>query len=360
MAIKIFENLTVIEFASVLAGPLTGSFLAELGAKVIKIENKRTGGDGTRKWKLANEPTNAAIGSYYAACNYGKESWQLDLTDSEDFERVLQLLSKADIVLSNFKNTAAKKFRLDYENVKQIVPNIIYTQLSGYEFDNNRPAYDAVLQAESGFLYLNGNKNEMPIKIPFAFIDVLASHQMREGILVALLKKTQTGEGSLVCVSMLQAAVSALINQASNYLMNDNIPERMGSQHPNIAPYGDLFTCKDRQLILLAVGTEIQFNQLCKVLSIENLNSDNRFNSNQKRVTNRVELLPVLEKRIQQKSANEWMYLFEANEVPAGIVKNMQQVFEHPLAQKMIKTETIEGVETKRVSTIAFEITKNH
>jgi len=356
MALKIFENLTVIEFASVLAGPLTGSFLAELGAKVIKIENKKNGGDGTRKWKLPNEDIDSSISSYYAACNFGKEILMADLSLTEDYEQVIELVKNADIIISNFKNSSAKKLKLDYQFIKQINSSVIYTQLSGYEYNNNRPAYDAVLQAESGFLHLNGNKNEKPIKIPFAFIDVLASHQMREGILVALYKKNKTGEGSLVQVSMLQAAVSALINQASNYLMNGNIPERMGSEHPNIAPYGDLFVCKDNRLILLAVGTDTQFKQLCNCLNLETLITDPRFNTNQNRVNNRSALIHLIEEVIKTKSSNEWLNLFEKNEVPAGIVKNLKEVFEHNLAQQMIKVETIEGIETSRVSTIAFDL----
>lgn len=356
MALKIFENLTVIEFASVLAGPLTGSFFAELGARVIKIENKKTNGDGTRKWKLPNESKEVNISSYYAACNYGKESLMIDLSNEEDYSTILELLNQADIVLSNFKNSAAKKFKLDYESIKIKNPSIIYTQLSGYEYDNNRPAYDAVLQAESGFLYLNGNKNEMPIKVPFAFIDVLASHQMREGILVALYQKELTGKGSLVQVSMLQAAVSALINQASNYLMNGNIPERMGSQHPNIAPYGDLFTCNDGRIILLAIGTQAQFSALCNCLDLTSFIENEKFINNQNRVKNRIQLNLAIESALKAKTSQEWLKILESNEVPAGLVKNMEEVFEHPLAQQMIKSQNIENTETKRVSTIAFDL----
>jgi len=200
---------------------------------------------------------------------------------------------------------------------------------------------------------MNGTPEMLPIKIPFAIVDVLSNHQMREAILVALLQKTKTGRGSHIKISMLK---SALINQASNYLMNGNIPERIGSAHPSIAPYGDTFTTKDGQHIVLAVGSNKQFVSLCAVLKIEELSEDVQFNTNPNRVKYRTELVNILQKKIKEWNAEKLMKQFLKNEVPAGLIKNMKQVFEHPLARAMIKEETIEEQHTRRVSTIAFDI----
>jgi len=353
----IFKNLKVIELSSVLAGPLCGSFFAELGAQVLKIENKTTGGDVTRQWKLSNESKIASLGSYYAAANFGKTIQFLDLNEVKDKQMLMTEIAKADVLISNYKPSTTKKYQLNYEYIKQHNTSVIYAQLNGFEESNNRGAYDAVLQAEAGFMYMNGVPEMLPVKIPFAVVDVLSNHQMREAILVALLQKTQTGKGAHIKVSMLKSAVSALINQASNFLMNGNIPKRIGSAHPSIAPYGDTFTTSDGAHIVLAVGSQKQFVALCTVLNIQEIIEDTKFITNQNRVNHRAELFDILHKKIKEWDTEKLMQQFIQNEVPAGLIKNMKQVFEHPLAQSMVKEETIENQQTRRVSTIAFEIT---
>jgi len=339
-----------------LAGPLCGSFFAELGAQVIKIENKTTGGDVTRTWKVAGESPANQLGSYYAAANFGKTVWMLNLNDTADYQKLKNAIAKADIILSNYKPSTANKYKLTYQNVKQLKQDIIYAQLFGFGETDNRGAYDAVLQAEAGLMFMNGTAETMPVKIPFAIVDVLSNHQMREAILVALFQKVQTGNGAHLKISMLKAAVSALINQASNYLMNGNIPEKIGSAHPSIAPYGDTFVTKDDQYIVLAVGTNKQFTALCNLMEIPEIVKDVQFRTNPNRVTNRDKLNRILHKKIITYNADELMKNFIKNEVPAGFIKNMQQVFEHPLAQSMIKESLIEQMPAKSVSTIAFTL----
>jgi len=353
---SIFENLKIIELSSVLAGPLCGSFFAELGAQVIKVENKTTDGDVTRTWKVPGENPYSPFGSYYAAANYGKTIWTLNLNDATDYQKLKQAISEADVVISNYKPATAKKYQLTYQNIKQYKTNVIYAQLFGFEETDNRGAYDAVLQAEAGFMFMNGTAETMPVKIPFAIVDVLSNHQMREAILIALLQKAQTGKGAWLKISMLKAAVSALINQASNYLMNGNIPQKIGSAHPSIAPYGDTFSTKDNQHIVLAVGTDRQFTALCNLLQIPQVAQDVQFNTNPNRILNRNKLIDILHQKIITFNAKALMKDLSKNQVPAGLIKNMQQVFEHPIAQSMVKESLIEDTLTKRVSTVAFEI----
>jgi len=354
--IKSFKNLKIIELSSVLAGPLCGSFFTELGAQVIKVENATTNGDVTRTWKVTREDSSAPLSSYYAAANYGKTVWMLDLNNEEDYQKLQKAIATADIVISNYKPATANKYQLTYQHIKQNKPNIIFAQLFGFSENDSRGAYDAVLQAEAGFMFMNGTTQTLPIKIPFAIVDVLSNHQMREAILIALLQKAETGEGAHIKISMLKAAVSALINQASNYLMNGNVPQKIGSAHPSIAPYGDTFSTKDDQHIVLAVGTDKQFASLCNLLHIPQITKDVQFNTNPNRVLNRTELNQLLHQQIITKNADELMEHLIENQVPAGLIKNMQQVFEHPVAQSMIKESMIENLPTKRVSTIAFEI----
>lgn len=353
---NICKNLKVIELASVLAGPAVGMFFAELGATVIKVENKKTGGDVTRNWRLPTEDKNAPVSAYYASVNYNKEVIFADLRDAEDKQKILDLIAEADIVVSNFRAVSARKLGLAAEQMRALNPRLIVAELSGYGTDDSRPAFDVLLQAEAGFLYMNGEADGNPVKMPVALIDILAAHQLKEGILLALLQRTQTGAGATVRVSLFEAAVASLANQASNHLMAGHIPQRMGTLHPNIAPYGEMFACADGKPILLASGTEKHFENLCKVLGVKSLAQDERFATNALRVQNRWALQAELSPHFEKKNRAEWLRLFAAASVPAGEIRNLAEVFQEEKARKMILEETANGQLTRRVRTAAFEI----
>jgi crotonobetainyl-CoA:carnitine CoA-transferase CaiB-like acyl-CoA transferase len=206
-------------------------------------------------------------------------------------------LETADIVLTNFKGSDAKKFQLDAEFISKTFPKLIQGIIRGFEFEKNRVAYDVVLQAETGFMYMNGSTEGGPTKMPVALIDVLAAHQLKEGILCALINRSKTGKGSVVEVSLEKAALASLANQASYFLMTGNIPQRMGSLHPNIAPYGELFKTQDEKWIVLAVGSDDQFRKLSILLNLEELCNDLLYASNTVRVKNRVTLHKILQQK---------------------------------------------------------------
>lgn len=342
-----WQNLKVIELASVLAGPLVGSFFAELGAKVIKIENKKTNGDVTRQWKLATENKNNSISAYFAAANYNKESIFLDLTIEDDFKQLLTLIKSADIIIQNFKAGDAKKLNLDNENLLKLNKQLIIASINGYGATNKRPAFDVVLQAESGFMYMNGTPESGPVKMPVALIDILAAHHLKEAILIALVEKGFTGKGKVVNVSLFDAAIASLANQASNYLMEKHIPQAMGTQHPNIAPYGDMFLTKDKKHIVLAIGNNKQFDALCQVLDLKN-----ELKTNEERLQNRTNLNEKIEQKINQFQATDLLNIFLEKNIPAGIVKNLEEVFNDKKTRHLIINETIEGIKTKKVKTL--------
>jgi len=354
-----FKDLKVIELASVLAGPAVGMFFAELGAQVIKIENKTTGGDVTRRWKLPNEAAETTTSAYYCSVNWHKEVHLLDLTNADERAQVHEWLRTADVVISNFKTASAKKLGVDYTTVQQLNPKLVYAQLTAFGEDDDRPAFDVVLQAEAGFLYMCGHADAEPAKMPVALIDLLAAHQLKEGILLALLHRERTGEGSLVTTSLLESAIASLANQATNWLMGGHIPQRMGTQHPNIAPYGDIFYTKDEKPVLLATGTERQFQQLCKILKMEALAKAERFATNAARVQHRSALREALVEPIKNWMRDELLQkLHEAN-VPAASIRTMPEVFELQKAQEMILTEELDdGRLSKRVQTVAFSMRK--
>jgi len=351
-----FQDLLVIELASVLAGPAVGMFFAELGARVIKIENKRTGGDVTRNWKGPKEEAEAPFSAYYASVNWGKESRLVDLTEEAAQREIAGLIRSADIVISNFKPASARRLGMAYEQLSDANPRLIYAELTAYGEATARPAFDVILQAEAGFMFMTGMPGGAPVKMPVALIDLLAAHQLKEGILLALLERESSGQGGLVRTSLLASAVAALANQAANWLMGGHIPQRMGSAHPNIAPYGDVFDTLDEKPLVIAAGTEQQFRALCRQLELEGLASQTDFATNAARVRRRASLYRHLAPAFRQRKRSEWLELLGAQGIPVGAIRNMQEVFEWPQARNMILEGALpDGRASRVVRTVAFE-----
>lgn len=350
------SKLKVIELASVLAGPDVGMFFSEMGAEVIKIENKLVGGDVTRNWKSPPEDKSAKVSAYYSSVNWNKKSLFLNLKDKDDKQQVYDLIASADVVITNFKPGDDKKLEMDYHTLKTYNPTLIYGAINGYGSKSNRAAYDVVLQAETGFMFMNGTSSSGPIKMPVALIDVLAAHQLKEGLLLALLKKEQENKGSLVEVSLYDSAISSLKNQATNWLMNNLIPQPIGSLHPNIAPYGETFETIDNKLVVLAIGNNKHFKLLLKVLKADELFENELFENNQARVINRASLSKELALYFKKYTKANLLKNFIKNGVPAGAINNLEEVFEQESAQNLILEELIDGIDTKRVKTAVFKI----
>jgi len=334
---------------------MVGTFFSELGARVIKIENKRTNGDVTRTWKLPGE--SSKVSAYYASANYRKEVLLLDLKDDEDRTKLNGLISNADIVITNYQDKTAKKLLVDEETLLGINPQLIIGKITGYSDKPEKPAFDVVLQAESGFISMMGiPKGKEPVKMPVALIDLMAAHQLKEGILAAMLMRKEDAKGRVVSVSLYDAAIASLANQASNYLMRNHIARPMGTQHPNIAPYGDCFLCADRERILLAVGSDAQFQKMCKLLGDEKLSQE--FSTNKIRVERREELGERLTPLFKKQQLDDCLALFQSQNIPATKISDMREVFEDPAAQSLVIEEVIEGEKTKKVRSTIFKISQ--
>ncbi len=348
------SKLKIIDASTVLAGPSVGMFFAELGAEVLKIENPNFP-DVTRTWKLASENRGNSISAYFSSINYGKKYKSLDLKNDADHSNFIELIKDADVLITNFKKGDDLKFRITDEALKKINPQLIHGKISGFGVDSDRVAYDLILQAESGFMSMNGTPESGPIKMPLALIDVLAAHQLKEGILIALLNRTETNLGSIIHVSLYDTAVCSLVNQASGFLMENTIPQRMGSLHPTIAPYGEIFTTADNQQITFAIGSDTHFIKLCHFLGLEKLPEEEQFSSNQNRVIHRKKLFEILQNQLKSfpsKIVLTWML---EHFVPCGKIRNLKEVFEDQRAQSFIREEIIDKIDTKRVSSIAFQ-----
>ncbi len=353
---NIFKDLKVIELASVLAAPSVGQFFAECGATVIKIENPLTLGDVTRSWKLPSENPQNTVSAYFSAINWGKTSLALNIYDKKDKEKLYQEIESADIVLASYKKGDAQKLGVDYKTLKKINPKLIYGHITGYGTESSKVGYDALIQAETGFVFMNGeketkdnseNKKLEGTKMPVALIDILAAHQLKEGLLIALLKREKEGiinfEGSYVTVSLYESALSSLANQATNWLNAAHSPQKMGSEHPNIFPYGTIFQTKTDSLMLV-IGNDKQFSVLCKLLDINSVSEDECFETNANRVKNREILRPILEKAFLQTESDEILQLLEKNNVPAGNVNDIPKAFENKLVQELILKDKETGL----------------
>lgn len=321
-----FQGVKVIELASVLAGPSVGMFLAELGADVIKVEHPGTGGDVTRSWKLPDENPSDPQSSYFDSVNRGKRSLFLNLNYEADRNQLEDEIKTADIILVSFKPGDAKKLNLTYQDIKKLQPEMIYAAITGFGKNDPRTAYDALLQAETGFMYLNREPNGEPLKMPVALIDVLAAHHLKELILIAWIEKLKTGKGCEIEVSLFEAALSSLMNQASAFLYAGVEPEPMGSEHPHIYPYGVHFTCRDQRQIVLAIGNDRQFKILCDLLDADALSENPNYQTNQSRSKNRKLLKEHLQNLFLEVSdSEEFLEKCIEKRLPVGKIRTVSE-----------------------------------
>lgn len=353
---KIFEHLFVLELSSVLAGPLAGTFFAELGAKVVKIENKISGGDVTRTFKGKGE-MHSIDTAYYRSCNWGKESLFLDLNDSEDYKTFIELAQKADIIISNYLPNTAVKLKIDLPTIKAVNPKVLFGQILGYTSNPNRPAYDIVLQAEAGYIAMTGTSDGQHAKIPVPLLDVLAAHQLKEGLIVAYIAKLRDGKSRQVTVSLFDVAISSLTNQGANYLLNGNIPEKLGTRHPHIPIYGQVFTSKDNIEFVVAAASDLHYNKIYNhfdfpedlraVTSVERKEKDNK-------------IIQCMNNKFRRLLFVDICSELDRIRIPFGEIRNIKQVFETLDGQNLIEEDlnyTNKGKKTAcRVPTNIFRI----
>ncbi|MDU0372507.1 CaiB/BaiF CoA transferase family protein [Hymenobacter endophyticus] len=348
-------GLRVLELASVLAGPQVGQFLAELGAEVLKLEPPS--GDVTRTWRTAAEDPATTVTAYFSSANWGKRSQVLDLTTAAGRATLHQLAATADIVLTSYKPGDAEKLQADYATLSALNSRLIYGHITGYGPTASRAGYDAVLQAETGFMHLNAaGPGQEPQKMPVALIDLLTAHQLKEGLLTALFRRERTGQGALIEVSLLDSALASLANQAATCLVTGHSPQPLGSGHPSIVPYGTVYPAQDGTQLLLAVGSDRQFEQLCAVLERPQWAEDARFRHNPNRVAHRTQLEELLRQRIAELPASSLLAALEQRAVPAGAVRTVGEALAQPTAQAMLLPATA-SVAWPGLRTVAFRST---
>ena len=353
--IKLPKSIKVVEFASVLAGPLIGSMLAEMGAEVTKIENKRINGDVTRTWKLPSEPKEDSASAYYAAVNHGKKSIMLNLKEAEDAQKAKDLIVEADICLVNGSDASLNRLGLGYDQVKEVNPTITYAQVTGFSEDD-RPAYDIALQAECGFLSMCGSADGGEARMPVALIDALTAQHLLNGILIDLWSKEENPTASKLSVSLEDVGYSSLYNQMSNYLNNGLVPSKQGTLHPNISPYGETFLTNDRQKIVLAIGSDRQFENLANILGVQ---ITEELKTNISRIAVRRKLHGMLQQRIYTFKLSELQASLTMQGIPFGVIRDLRQVGDNEaIKARMLWTEQLFGKTYRSFKTVIVNMFK--
>jgi crotonobetainyl-CoA:carnitine CoA-transferase CaiB-like acyl-CoA transferase len=315
--------ITVVDFSRVLAGPYATMLLADLGADVVKIERPGSG-DDTRGW---GPPYVGDQTTYFAAVNRNKRSVALDLGSAEGLAAAREIIRAADVVVENFRPGVMERLGLGYDAVAALNPGAVYCSISGFGAGAGAglPGYDLLVQAVGGLMSITGEADGEPAKVGVAVVDVITGLHASIGILAALRHRDRTGEGQHVEVSLLSSLLSALVNQASGYVAAGVVPQRMGNQHPSVAPYEE-FRVADGSMVL-AVGNDRQFAALCEVLAVPALAADPRFTSNPSRVTNRAALHEVLSHALLTRTGREWFDLLTAAAVPCGPIQDVAAAF---------------------------------
>lgn len=332
------NGIKVLDLSRILAGPWATQVLADYGAEVWKIERPEKG-DDTRHWGppyVKNEQgDNTAESAYYIAANRGKKSIEVDMTTSAGQAAIYKLVQQADIVVENYKVGGLKKYGLDYQSIKNIRNDVIYCSITGFGQNGpyaNRAGYDAMIQAMGGLMSITGEKDNLPgggpQKVGVATTDLMTGMYAVSGILAALYHRTQTNEGQQIDIALLDTQVACLANQGSSYLVSGEVPQRLGSAHPNIVPY-QAMKVQDGY-ILLAVGNDEQFKKCCNVLGCSEVGESKEFATNALRVKHRETLIPILESYFLNGKLDAWLTALSEVHVPCGPINSIDRVFENP------------------------------
>lgn len=310
------DGVLVADFSRVLAGPLATMTLADLGARVIKVERPGAG-DDTRSWGPPWSDTGA---TYFESANRNKESVALDLKDPEDLALARKLALKADVLVENFKPGGLAKLGLGYEDLRDENPGLVYASMSGFGSAGGRhlAGYDFLVQAVGGLMSITGPAGS-PYKAGVALVDVLCAKDTTIGVLSALeARRRNNGRGAHLEINLLSSLQGALVNQGQAYLGAGKVPSRMGNDHPSIVPY-QLLECSDGPLAV-TIGNDGQFARMAAALGVPGLAEDERFATNSARVAHRETLVPLLEEALSAQTAQHWADVFTGAGLPAGKV----------------------------------------
>lgn len=327
-------GVRVLDLSRVLAGPICGQLLGDLGADVIKIERPGPG-DDTRQWGPpflkdadGNETRESA---YYLCANRNKRSVAVDMSRPEGQRLIRELAARCDVVIENFKTGGLRKYGLDHETLRAACPRLVYCSITGFGQTGpyaERPGYDLLIQAMGGVMSITGPADREPTKVGVAISDIMTGMYAGVAILAALRSRDATGRGQHLDLALLDCQVAWLANQGQRYLLSGEVARRRGNAHPDVVPY-QVFATADGHVII-GVGNDRQFANLCEFAGKDDLKDDPRFATNDARVRNRDALIPIVEALVASRTTAEWLQGLAARKVPCGPVNDIDQVFADP------------------------------
>lgn len=318
------DGILVADFSRVLAGPLAAMLLGDLGADVIKVE-RPDGGDDTRAW---GPPWRDGVSTYYLGLNRNKRSIALDLKDAGDLELARELAARADVMIESFRPGLIEELGLGFEALREVNPGLVTCSVTAFgsgEAAAGLPGYDFLLQAMGGLMSVTGEPDGQPLKAGTAVVDLVCGLLAANGIQAALVERASTGVGRHVEVSLMDSALTCLLNQGSAWVAAGVQGRRRGNRHPSIVPY-ETYATADRPLAI-AVGNERIFVRLCEALGLPELPADERFASNEARVAHADELMEAFEAVLRREPAAHWLSVLRAAKVPAGPINGVDEAF---------------------------------
>ena len=331
------NKLRVLDITRALAGPYCTMMLGDLGADVIKVE-RPVSGDESRGWgpPFVGKPYGPYPGesAYFIATNRNKRSVTVNIQTAEGQEIVRKLAGMTDVLVENYRTGDLDKLGLGYPDLHRLYTKLIYCSISGYGRSGpfaERPGYDAILQAEGGMMSITGPVDGPPSRVGIPIIDITSGMFAATAILAALRARDITGEGQLVDISLFDSHIALLANVASNYLVGNEPPRRLGNAHPNLVPY-EAFSARDGWFIVGAAN-EKQWGLLCDMLGRPDIKADSRFATNGERVANRETLVAELNRIFSERDVNDWLADLAQAGLPCGRINSISEVFAHPQAQ---------------------------
>ncbi|WP_119157709.1 CaiB/BaiF CoA transferase family protein [Caldimonas tepidiphila] len=323
-------GVRVLDLSRVLAGPLCGMVLGDLGAEVIKVEHPKRG-DDTRDWGLRVGRTET---SYFNSVNRNKRSVTLDLLSAEGLEIARKLAGQSDVVIQNFKFGGVEKMGLGWEQLRAENPGLVYCSISGYDRSGpeaSRPGYDLLVQGEAGLMALNGEADRPPLKFGVAAVDMFTGMYAAQAVLAALYERQKTGQGRHIEMALFDCGLMITAYYGLEALLQGEDPPRYGNAHPSIVPYG-VFDAADGPLVI-TVGNNAQFQRFCReVIDRPELADDARFATNLERSANRAVLLPEINRELAARPRQELLARLNACGIPCGEVLGLHEALTSPRA----------------------------
>jgi crotonobetainyl-CoA:carnitine CoA-transferase CaiB-like acyl-CoA transferase len=325
------DGVLVLDLTRVLSGPHATMMLADLGARVIKVEQPGTG-DETRQWgpPFATPPGQAdaaGVSTYFLSCNRNKESITLDLKSEEGKATLTRLVRHADVLAENFRTGVLDRLGFSVERLHELNPGLVILSISGFGHDGpegGRPGYDAIVQGEAGIMSVTGPSPDQPTKMGLSICDILAGMNGAYGIVAALYERTRTGRGRVIRTSLLASVVAAHAYQGTRWTVAGEVPRAIGNDHPSIAPYGS-YQCADG-LLQIGVANQGLWARFAPLVGIDP--GDERFATIPDRSRNRMELTALIEEALAGGTRDHWLARLAELGIPAGAVRSIDEVYE--------------------------------